>query len=142
MFETLPKKCQNTEFFLVHISPYWTEYGDLLCKSPYSLRIRKNTEQKNSIFGHFSHNSRDIRELVFYLGGGGGSQNLLKFMVTNHNRIVLIYCISVFIMPHTRLEWIYILQLPECQGAPCSKQARYLKFKWLQRDSNWQTFSS
>ena len=33
-------------------------------------------------------------------------------------------------------EWIHILYLPECQGTPCLKQTRYLKFKWLQLDSN------
>ena len=32
-------------------------------------------------------------------------------------------------------EWIYTPYLPECQGIPCSKQAQYLKFKWLQQDS-------
>ena len=38
---------------------------------------------------------------------------------------------------HVRVsEWIYTLQLPECQGTPCSKQARNLKFKWLQLESN------
>ena len=36
------------------------------------------------------------------------------------------------------LEWIYTLQLLECQGTTCSKQTRYLTFKWLQRDSNPQ----
>ena len=39
-------------------------------------------------------------------------------------------------------EWVHTLYLPECQGTPCSKQARYLKFKWLQRDSNPQPLSS
>ena len=35
------------------------------------------------------------------------------------------------------LEWIYTRQLPpECQGIPCSKKARYVKFKWLQQDLN------
>ena len=33
-------------------------------------------------------------------------------------------------------EWICTLQLPECLGTPCSKHARYLKFKWLQRIRN------
>ena len=28
--------------------------------------------------------------------------------------------------------------MPGCQGTHCSKQGRYLKFKWLQRDSNLQ----
>ena len=46
---------------------------------------------------------------------------------------------------HVRLsEWIHTLYLLECQGTSCSKQARYLKFNWPQRDSNpqqlnWQT---
>ena len=30
-----------------------TEYGDLLCKSPYSVRMRENADQKNSKYGHF-----------------------------------------------------------------------------------------
>ena len=34
------------------------------------------------------------------------------------------------------LEWIYTLQLPECEETLCSKQAWYLKFKWLQ--GNWK----
>ena len=34
------------------------------------------------------------------------------------------------------LEWIHTLYFAECQGTPCWKQARYLKFKWLKWDSN------
>ena len=37
-------------------------------------------------------------------------------------------------------EWIYTLQLPKCQGSPCSKQVRYLKFNWQQQNSNPLTF--
>ena len=49
----------------------------------------------------------------------------------------------MFLSCHVRVsEWIHTLYLPECQGTPCSKQARYLKFKWLQRDSNPQPLSS
>ena len=40
------------------------------------------------------------------------------------------------------LEWIYTLYLPEWQRTTCSKQARYLKFKWLQWDLNPQPLSS
>ena len=44
---------------------------------------------------------------------------------------------------HVRvLEWIHTLQFPECQGTPCSKQAPYLKIKWLQLTSKPQPFSS
>ena len=38
-------------------------------------------------------------------------------------------------------EWIYTLQLPECQGTFYLKQAQYLKFKWLQWDLNPQRLS-
>ena len=38
-------------------------------------------------------------------------------------------------------EWIHTLELPECQGNPCSKQAQNLNFKWLQLDSNPQPLS-
>ena len=49
----------------------------------------------------------------------------------------------MFLSCHVRVsEWIHTLQLPECQGTPCSKQASYLKIKWLQRDSNPQPLSS
>ena len=41
---------------------------------------------------------------------------------------------------HVRLsEWIHTLYLPECQGTPCSKQAQYLKFKWVQRFWHWHS---
>ena len=44
---------------------------------------------------------------------------------------------SMFLSCQVRIwEWIHTLQLPECQGTPCSKQASYLKIMWLQRDSN------
>ena len=40
----------------------------------------------------------------------------------------------MFLSCHVRIwNWIHTLYLPECQRTPCSKQARYLKFKWLQR---------
>ena len=49
----------------------------------------------------------------------------------------------MFLSCHVRVsEWIYTLYLPECQGTPCSKQVQYLKFQWLQRDSNPQPLSS
>ena len=49
----------------------------------------------------------------------------------------------MFLPCHVRVsEWIHTLRLPECQGIPCSKQARNLKFKCLQLDSNPQLLSS
>ena len=34
-------------------SRIWTEYRDLQSKSPYTVQIWENTDQKNSAFGHF-----------------------------------------------------------------------------------------
>ena len=43
----------------------------------------------------------------------------------------------IFLSCHVHVsEWIHTLYLPERQGMPCSKQALYMRFKWLQRDSN------
>ena len=35
---TLREKCPRV----------WTEYGEILCISPYSVRMRENTDQENS----------------------------------------------------------------------------------------------
>ena len=53
------------------------------------------------------------------------------------------YIDYMFLSYHVHIsEWIHTLQLPECQGTPLSKQARYLNFKWLQRDLYPQPLSS
>ena len=41
-------------FFWSVFSCIRTEYKDLRSKSQYSVRIQENTDEKNSIFGHFS----------------------------------------------------------------------------------------
>ena len=43
----LREKCPNAGFFWSVFSCIRTEYGDLLRKSPYSVRIQENTDQKN-----------------------------------------------------------------------------------------------
>ena len=48
------KSAQIRSFFWSAFSCIQTEYGELLRKSPYSVRIQENTGQKNSVFGHFS----------------------------------------------------------------------------------------
>ena len=60
----LREKCPNTEFFVqirsVQSISVYTEYGvhtrsvQIRSISPYSVRMRENTDQKNSVFGHFS----------------------------------------------------------------------------------------
>ena len=60
----LRKKFPNTEFFLVRISCIRTEYGDLLRKSPYLVRIQENTDQKNIRIWTFFLESFLSKELV------------------------------------------------------------------------------
>ena len=65
-FFTLSEKCLNAEFFLVCTSLYssWirtftrTKYEYLLRKYSYLVRIQENTDQKNSVYGHFSRSIR------------------------------------------------------------------------------------
>ena len=48
------KSVQIRSFFWSVLSPIWTEHPDLFHKSPYLVQMRGNTDQTNSIFGHFS----------------------------------------------------------------------------------------
>ena len=54
------EKCPSTEFFLVRIFLY----SDLQSKSPYSVRIQENTDQKKLVFGHSSY-SENFKMSVF-----------------------------------------------------------------------------
>ena len=54
---------QIRSFFWSVFSRIRTEYEDLRSKSPYSVRIRENTDQKNSAFGYFSHSDRSHYKL-------------------------------------------------------------------------------
>ena len=48
--ETLREKCPYLELFWSTFSRIRAEYGEIL---RYSLRMRDNTDQKNSEYGHF-----------------------------------------------------------------------------------------
>ena len=50
---------------------------------------------------------------------------------------------SMFLSCHVHIsEWIDALDLPKSLGTLCSKQPRYLKFKWLKRELKLQPPSS
>ena len=52
------------------------------------------------------------------------------------------WCIWLYVISMSRTRFrVNLHSLPECQGTPCSKQTRYLKFKWQQWDSNPQPIS-
>ena len=57
----LREKCSHAELFWPVFSRTWTEYGDILRISPYSIRMRENTEQNNSECDHFL---RSVGKLV------------------------------------------------------------------------------
>ena len=46
------------EFFWFVFSRIRTEYGEIIRISPYSVRLRENTGQTNSEYGHFSRSVR------------------------------------------------------------------------------------
>ena len=60
----LRKKCPYSELFWSAFSRTWTEYGEILRISPYSVRMRENADQNNSENGHFS---RSEDKLVFIM---------------------------------------------------------------------------
>ena len=49
------EKCLHLEFFWSVFSGIRTEYGEILRISLYSVRMRENTDQENSEYGHFLH---------------------------------------------------------------------------------------
>ena len=48
-------------YFWSVFSRIQTKYGGLLGKSPYSVRMRENTGQKNFVVGQFSHSENTIK---------------------------------------------------------------------------------
>ena len=55
--------CSYSELFWSVFSHIRTEYGEILRLSPYSIRMRKNAEQNNSEYGHFSRSDTDTNFL-------------------------------------------------------------------------------
>ena len=52
---SLCEKCPYSELFWSAFSRIWTEYGEILRISPYSVRMLKNVDQNNYEYGHFLH---------------------------------------------------------------------------------------
>ena len=56
--ETLREKCPYSEFFWSVFSRIQTKYGEIRSISPYSVRMWKNKDKKNSEYRHFSRSKR------------------------------------------------------------------------------------
>ena len=52
------------EFFWSIFSRIYTEYGEILPISLYSVQIRKNPDQKNSEYGHFPGSAKFLKKLT------------------------------------------------------------------------------
>ena len=67
-FQTLRKKSQYLQFFWSVFSRILTVHGEIYGKkfriSPYSLRMRENTEQKNSEYGQFSRSENNTHKII------------------------------------------------------------------------------
>ena len=60
------ENCPNAEFYCSVFSCIRTEYGDLRSKSPYSVRIQKNTDQKKlRIWTFFTHCTKRLGKCFF-----------------------------------------------------------------------------
>ena len=57
--ESLRKKCPYSKLFWSVFTRIWTEYGEILFISPYSVRMRESTDQNNSEYGHFLRSEQD-----------------------------------------------------------------------------------
>ena len=89
---TLHKKCLYSELIWSVYSLIRTEYGELLHISPHSVRMRENTDQNNSEYGHFSR--RDSYELK-QLCKCSVKQMLLKNSVKFKGKYL---CLSIFLI--------------------------------------------
>ena len=58
---TLCENCPYSEFLWSVFSRIRTEYEETRIISPYSVRIRENTDQNNSEYGHFL---RSVNNLI------------------------------------------------------------------------------
>ena len=117
-------------------------------KSDFTLHFYLNVKQL------LSQNRRDIWSLNDCNGTRTENHLVLK-QTLNHlakltkwfswavSTYLYATCDCIFLSCHLRVsEWIHTLCLSECQETSFSKQLRYLKFKWLQQDSNSDSFSS
>ena len=52
------------EFFLSAFPRIRTEYGSLRSKSPCSVQMWENTDQKDPVFGHFSRSGKGFIHIV------------------------------------------------------------------------------
>ena len=152
---TIPPFGQTDQ--IIELNP---EYSSLRCISLYVF-IMSHTCFRVNLHSIFSwcqellpRNRRDMWNWSYCNGARThnhlvhkGTLNHLAKLTKSFSWIVSPYLYgafdSMFLSYHLRVsEWIYTLYLTESEGTPCSRQAWYLKFKWLPRSSNQQPLRS
>ena len=81
-WQPLRKKCPHSELLWSVFSRIRTEYGEIICIYPYSVRMRENKDRNNYEYGHFSRS-------VYWVLDNGKQKN-------NHTNIQMSH---IFIAP-------------------------------------------
>ena len=81
---TLREKCPYSEFFWSLFSRIRTEYGDIWSISPYSIRMRENTDQRNSEYKHFSRSVTEEGLAIEDDEYGGSSKKSIQLHKTDY----------------------------------------------------------
>ena len=63
---SLRTKCPYLELFWSIFSRIRSEYGEILCISPCSVRMRRNADQNNSEYGYFLRGVKDKQKQDYY----------------------------------------------------------------------------
>ena len=123
------------------------------CNVTYAFQIESTLYICLNVKEFLSQNRRDIWSLSDCKATRAQNRRVSKQTLNQLVKMIIwLSCIlstykygafdSIFLSCHVRVsEWIHTLYLPECQETPCSNQGRYLKFKWLQRESSPQTLN-
>ena len=101
----LYEKCLYSEFYYCLFSRIQAEYGDLLCKSSYSVRVWKNADQKNFKYRQFLRISCKMVRTSKYLKSFDIQANhLLKQFAS----LQLLYYTAYKILKGIQFDWINI----------------------------------
>ena len=85
---TLRKKCPYSELFWFVFSRIWIAYVEILLNCQYSVRMRENTNQNNSEYGHFTRSDRLNKHIVLNTGYRPRISNT-KYKVMLFMRIII-----------------------------------------------------
>ena len=91
---TWGEKFPYSKFFWPAYSGIRTEYGEIRCISQYPVRMRENTDQKNSDYGHFSRSDKVVNP----------HSSLVKESVLFMKAILVTFRITVFLFKESHFS--------------------------------------